>query len=394
MIPKNELHFKVTPIFDDNLAAYEAGNRYILNQGGSRSSKTWSLLQLMVYLCFKQPGIYITIVRKTLPSLRDSSMGDFFEIIKELNLYKETKHNMTQNIYEFDNGSQVKFLATIDGQNLRGKKRDILYINEANEISYDEYIQLALRTTGTIFLDFNPSDTEHFIYEIIKQPKSILIKSTYKDNTFLGQNQIDEIEGLINTDENYYKIYALGERPIARSRIYNHFKLFSDKVTSSDWCYGLDFGYNHHSGLVKTTFIDNKVYIEELLYENQITVNDLCTKIRELISDNKPIYCDSARPDIIAQLKTTGLNAYSSNKSVKEGIDSVKSAEIFVEVNSINLLKEYRLYSWKMDGQRVLDEPVKLWDDILDATRYAIHSHKVSNKAYNPKRTQIRTFKF
>ena len=371
----NELEIKHTKIFTDNLKYFDEGFRYILNQGGSRSSKTYSICQLLIYLCLTRK-ITVSIVRQSLPSLRGSVMRDFFEIMKDLNLYKQSNHQKTENYYKFPNGSIVEFFATIDDQKLRGRKRDILYMNEANEISFSEFNQLVLRTTGTIFIDYNPSDTESYLYDLLKEDKSILIKSTYLDNPFLGQEQIDYIENLINVDQNYYKVYALGERPISETRIYNHFKLYSDEQNPTDWCYGLDFGYNHPSALVKIMYVGNKIYIKELLYEQHLTISDLVSKVRSLIMDNKPIYCDSARPEIITELRSKGLNSKSSNKSVKEGINAVKSSEIYIEVNSINILKEYKLYSWKTNGEQILDEPVKLNDDAMDSLRYAIFTHQ------------------
>lgn len=382
-----QLEINHTPVFTYNLEAFEVGKRYILNQGGSRSSKTHSILQLLIYIALTRK-IDISVVRQTLPSLRDTAMRDFFNIMKELNLYNVKNHNKTERMYRFPNGSTVEFFATIDDQKLRGRKRDVLYMNEANEISFGEFNQLALRTTGTIFIDYNPSDTESYLYDLLKdEEKSILIKSTYKDNPFLQKEQIEYIESLINVDENWYKIYALGERPISESRIYSHFKLFSEKPQSSDWCYGLDFGFNHPTALVKTLFIGNAVYVEEILYKQRLTVSELVNEIRLLVRDNKPIYCDTARPEIISELRNAGLMAKEANKSVKEGINAVKSSQIFVDVNASNILKEYKLYSWKMKGEMVTDEVVKLNDDAMDALRYAIFSHQ--KKKFNSKGATI-----
>lgn len=381
------LEINHTEVFTRNLDAYNDGKRYILNQGGSRSSKTYSLCQLLIYICLTKK-VSASIVRQSLPSLRGSVMRDFFEILKDLNIYDANSHQKTENYYKFPNGSMVEFFATIDDQKLRGRKRDILYMNEANEISFAEFNQLVLRTTSAVFIDYNPSDTESYIYDLLKdEEKSILIKSTYKDNPFLEKQQVDYIENLINVDENWYKVYALGERPISESRIYNHFKLYSDEQKSTDWCYGLDFGYNHPCALVKVQFVENRVYIEELLYKQKLTVSELIDEVRILISDNKPIYCDSARPEIIAELRQRGLSAKESNKSVKEGINAVKSSLIYIDVNSTNILKEYKLYSWKMKGEQVTDEVIKMNDDAMDAMRYAIFTHQ--KRKFNSKGATI-----
>jgi len=352
-------------------------NRFILNQGGSRSSKTYSLCQLLIVYCLTNPNISVSIVRKSFPSLRASILRDFINILIELEIYNINNHNKTENTYKFDNGSFVEFFSCDDEQKLRGRKRDILYCNEGNELSFDEFNQLVLRTSGKVFIDFNPSDTEHWIYDLLKQDKVCLIKSTFRDNPFLSKNEIEYIENLINVDENYYKIYNLGERPISSSRIYTHFKKYIDEVDGEDFCYGLDFGYQHPTCLVKCQFNGNKVYVKELLYKSGLTISDLINEIKSLgLDKNKYIYCDSARPEIIEELRRSGFTrATSSNKNVKQGIDKVKSMEVYINYESINLWKEFRLYSWKTINDKITEEPIKLNDDGLDAMRYAIFTH-------------------
>ena len=377
------LNLEHTPVFKRNWELlYDESIRFIFNQGGSRSSKTYSLCQLIIVYCLMNENKGVSIIRKSFPSLRASIMRDFFQIMKELNIYDERNHSKTEHIYNFDNGSWIEFFSADDEQKLRGRKRDILFCNEGNELKFDEFNQLVMRTTGKILVDFNPSDTEHWIYDIIKQDNSALIKSTYKDNPFLGKEQIEYIENLINVDENYYKVYALGERPISQSRIYSHFKQYIDLPQFDDFCYGLDFGYNHPSALILTRFKDNKVFVEELIYESKLTTSDLIKMMLDLKLDrNKPIYCDSARPEVIEEIRRAGFyKATTAKKNVKEGIDKVKSMEIFIHSESLNIWKEHKLYSWKSIKDVILDEPVKENDDALDALRYAVYSHLKSNK--------------
>lgn len=390
----SELQIKHTAVFSKNLEAYESGFRYILNQGGSRSSKTHSIIQLLIYLALTRK-LSISVVRQTLPALRDTAMRDFINIMKELDLYQLSNHNKTERVYTFPNGSTVEFFATIDDQKLRGRKRDVLYMNEANEISYPEFNQLVLRTTSAIFIDYNPSDTESYLYDLLNdEEKAVLIKSTYLDNPFLEKEQVEYIENLINVDSNWFKVYALGERPISDSRIYSHFKQYSHKVNAEDWVYGLDFGFNDPNVLVKVMFEDNKIYIEELLYEPKLTGSQLADRIRTIIDDKHPIYCDTARPEIIQELKMRGLNAKEAMKAVREGIDMIKSSEIYIELNSLNIWKEYKLYSWKStrDG-RVTDERLDLNDHSMDALRYAVYTHKKGSRPFDAKTVGIFTIK-
>jgi phage terminase large subunit len=372
-----ELNINHTIVFTRNLKALENNYRFLINQGGSRSSKTYSIIQLLIYVCLTQK-VTVSIVRKSFPALRGSVMRDFLEIMNELNLYSEKYHHKTEHTYHFPNGSIIEFFAADSEQKLRGRKRDIAYCNEANELSYDEFNQINLRTTKSVILDFNPSDNEHWLYKLIDDDRSTLIKSTYKDNHFLSPELVREIENLMEVDENYYKIYALGERPIPNTRVYTHFRQYEtlpEKI--DDFIYAVDFGYSHASALVKIYYSEDDVYIEEVLYKTHLTSADIVKEFINLgIDKKKYIYADYARPEIIEELRRAGYNMKEANKEVKAGIDSVKTTKVYIHKTSNNIWKEYRMYSWKTNKEHILDEPVKLWDDALDAIRYGIHSHK------------------
>lgn len=364
-----------TGIFTKNLQALEDGYRYIINQGGSRSSKTYSILQLLIYKCLTEK-ISVSIVRTSLPTLKRTAMKDFIDIMKELELYVLKDHQRTEHRYNFKNGSQIDFIALDSEQKIRGSKRDILYCNEGNELEFAEFNQLMLRTSKQVFIDFNPSDNEHFIYDLIKDPRSVLIKSNYKDNPFLGKEQIDYIEGLINVDDNYYKIYALGERPTSQIRIYNHFRRYTMPPPPTDWCYGMDFGFNDPTVLLKVMWSGKQIFVEELIYESKLTTSDIIIRMKELRIDNKIIYCDH-RPEVVTELRRAGFNAKNADKRlIKEGIDTVKSTEVYISEDSENTWKESKMYCWKSEGETILDIPIDLNNHAMDALRYAIHSHK------------------
>ena len=368
------LDIKHTNVFSRTLEAINSNKRLIISQGGSRSSKTYSTLQVLIFLCLTTKT-EVSIVRKSFPSLRGSVMRDFIRIMNDLNLYNVKNHNKTEHRYTFTNGSSIEFFSVDDAQKVRGRKRDIAYLNEANELSFEDYQQIALRTSSHLIMDFNPSDNDHFLYDLLKDERSILIKSTYKDNIFLEPELVKEIENLINVDENYYRIYALGERPISNTRIYTHFKTTND-IPYGETVYGLDFGYNDPCVLIRATFSGGKVYVEELIYRSYLTAPELIKMTKEHIKDNSIIWCDSSRPEIIEEMKRAGLNAKGADKAIRAGIDSVKSIEIFVSADSINILKEYKMYSWKSKGDIIFDEPIDLDNHAMDAMRYAIHSNK------------------
>lgn len=380
------LELKTTTVFSKTKdALYNDNVRFIIEQGGSRSSKTFSIMQLIIVYCLTEPNKCVSIVRKSFPSLRGSVMREFFELMKALDIYRVRQHNKTENVYTFDNGSFVEFFAVDDEQKLRGRKRDILYANEANELNSEEFTQLNLRTSTKLIFDFNPSESFHWLYDLISRENAVLIHSTYKDNPFLSKHQYEEMEYLKNVDENYYRVYALGEKGIGKTTIYSHWKYYEEKPETKETIYGLDFGFNVPTSLVEISTIDNKYYCKEVIYKEGLTSTDLINQMNaKMISKKNEIICDSARPEIIEDLKRAGYNAKSAIKDVKDGIDSVKSSELFISKESLNLHKELTAYKWKTNGDIILDEPVKVYDHACDAMRYAIHWHKQKNKRANP----------
>lgn len=376
------LDIDATPVFEKNWEAFNDKNvKTIINQGGSRSSKTYSIVQLLILIALKQPKTSITIVRKSFPSLRGSVMRDWTEIMLNWNIYDENNHQKTEHVYNFPNKSSIEFISLDDAQKIRGRKRDILYCNEANEIDFESWIQLKMRTTGKVFIDYNPSEIEHWCYDLINEEDTLLIKSTYKDNPFLSEDQRDYIENLIKVDENYYKVYALGERMAPQSLVYNHFLRYDNlppKDEIIDVSYGLDIGHNHYTAFIEVNFAtDNRLYVREIFYKNEITTEDIVDMIANSDYDRtKMIYIDSARPDIIKSLQRKGIRAALSDKRVKEGIDFIKSKQVLININSENLWRESKMYSWKeLKDNTITDEIVKKWDDALDAMRYAAFSH-------------------
>jgi len=376
------LDIEATPVFEKNFFAWSNSEfKTIINQGGSRSSKTYSIVQVLIIIALTKPNTQISIVRKSFPSLRGSVMRDWKEIMHALDVYEDKNHQKTEYIYNFPNGSTIEFFSLDDAQKVRGRKRDILYCNEANEIDLESWVQLKMRTTGKVFIDYNPSELEHWAYELINQPDSILIKSTYKDNPFLSKEQIKYIEDLIKVDEGYYKVYALGERMAPQALVYTHFVKYDNLPLESeimDRSYGIDIGFNHYTAFIEVVFAtDNRLYIRELFYEAGKTAEDIVNLVSQSNYDRtKMIYVDSARPDIIESLRRKGIRASLSDKRVKEGIDFIKSKQILIYINSENLWRESKMYSWveKKDGT-ITDEIVKKWDDGLDAMRYAAFTH-------------------
>jgi len=366
------VELNATQVFSWNWEALTSEKRFIINQGGSRSSKTYSLCQLLTVWCLQNPNKVVSIVRKTFPALRATVMRDFFEVLKDLNLYEKSSHNMSENIYRFPNGSLVEFFSIDDEQKVRGRKRDIGWCNEANELWFEDFQQLNMRTEYKLIFDYNPSDSSSWLYELPKD-ESVLIKSTYKDNPFLPESIKRQIEDLKRTDEALYQIYALGEKALSKTNIFNTWDFIPKRPERfTNFVYGLDFGYNHPTALMRVYWCDGDIYIEPVIYESYLTTSELIERFKQLnIEQTVDILADYSRPEIIAEMQNAGFNVNNANKNVKSGINAVKTFKVWCQEDD-NLKKEYNNYKWKKVGDNITDEPVKLYDDAMDAVRYAV----------------------
>lgn len=369
-----ELTIQATEVFQKN---YAASKRFVVNIGGSRSTKTYSILQLLIVraLSSDEP-LLISVVRKSFPSLRISVMRDFFQILKDLDLYDESKYNATEKAYYLGN-SIIEFFSIDDAQKRRGSKRDILYINEANELSYEDYFQLQLRTTTQVFMDFNPSEYFWYNEELESREDVEVIRSTYKDNPYLNDAQVKEIERLQETDYQYYQIYALGQFAGDVDLVYTH-NIVDDIPTdiAKLVALGLDWGYsNDPTTLIEVWKEGNNLYLNEILYDTNLTNSDIAEKLREAGVDRYiEIIADSAEPKSITEVARMGFNikpALKGPDSITNGIDILKRYKLHVTKESTNLIQEFRRYKWitNKDGQK-LNKPIEQWNHALDAVRY------------------------
>jgi phage terminase large subunit len=377
----NTLQILHTPVFTKNYNAFTNDKiRFIINQGGTRSSKTYSICQLIVHYALTNKNKVISIVRKTFPALSNSALVDFLDILIELELYDTyIDHNKTSNTFYFKNsGSSVKFFSADQPQKLRGRKHDLAFLNEANELTFDDFQQINMRTNGKIFIDYNPSDEYSWIYQLKDQKNAAFVHSTYKDNIFLQPELIKEIENFINVDDEYYQIYVLGITPTKKEKVFS--KIHMNQMPKHlDFVYGMDFGWNDPSTIVKLAKDDTRIYIKEELYESYLTTDDLIRKMQTLgISKAHHIYADSARPDQIAAIKRAGYSISKSNKKIEEGLDFMKRFELHLDPVGMNTIKEFRQYSYKKVHNVITDQPVDYLNHSIDAARYAAISFKRS----------------
>ena len=381
---------KATRIFSETISAQE---KIIVNEGGARSSKTYSIAQALIRLAAAEPKREVyTICRKTLPALKGTAMRDFFEILRSWDWYREVCHNKTDNIYRINN-TEIEFISLDESQKIRGRKRKRLWVNEANEIDFDSWRQLMLRTSKQVYIDYNPSDEYHWIYDSVLTRKDIkVIHSTYLDNPFLEPEIRKEIELLKDTDENYWNIFGLGLKGKSSFKIYTHWTLVDSLPDNPDNVfYGIDFGFNNETSIVKVVEKDRCYTWKELLYKKHLTNQDLIREMDVLrnegqITSTMKGYCDAAEPNRIEEIKRgmtdddgrhiAGFNVEAADKAVGDGIDYVKSRPLAITKDSVNLQKEAKNYMWKTkDGKPVEGEPVKVNDHALDAGRYGEYTH-------------------
>lgn len=367
-------NFEPTPVYEANEQAYQQGYPVICNEGGSRSSKSYSIVQLLVTIAATTPLIRISIVSHSLPHIKRGAYRDFRQILEDWQLWSDENFSYTDYIYTFDNGAYIELFGLEDEGKARGPGRDILFVNEANLIKKTLFDQLAMRTTGQIFLDWNPADFVSWVYTAADSPKNKRIHSTYKNNlSNLSQNQIDTIEAYKELPDDFmWKVYGLGERGAAKELIFTKWGI-SEMPRKGEVFYGLDFGYNHPAAFVRVEYYEGSHYVEELIYESGLTLTELLRKIQSFGIGKATIFADAAEPKSIEEIYRAGLNIHKADKDVWAGIVKVKSFPLHVTHSSKNLQRELQSYKWKKDkDDNIIEEPVKANDDGIDAIRYAI----------------------
>jgi len=353
--------------------------RITIEQGGTRSGKTYNILLWLIFgYAFKNSGKTITICRKTYPSLRASAMRDFFDILKEHEIYNEEDHNKSNSEYKLE-GNLFEFISLDQPQKVRGRKRDVLYINEANELYFEDWQQLIFRTTEKAILDYNPSDEFHFIYEKIKPREDAdFYITTYKDNPFLSVEIVNEIERLKNIDENYWNIYGLGQIGSSQALIFRINECNTIPAEAKFLSYGMDFGFtNDPTTLVAIYQQGDNIYLKELLYQTGLTNRDIDEKLKFHEVERKELFADSAEPKSIEELYRMGWNIKPATKgqgSVNIGIDMMKRYQLHVTKDSVNMIKEFRNYKWQEDKNgNILNVPVDMFNHTIDAVRYGLY---------------------
>lgn len=385
---------EVTRVYERNI---DSTASIVVNVGGARSTKSYSIAQILLQKFVTEPNKTILITRKTLPSLRLTAYKVFVDLLKDYGYYNSCKHNKTNNSITYmvdpddeSTTSTVYFMSIDDPEKIKSTEFNYIFMEEANEFSFNDFFILHTRMSGhttpdqpnKMFLALNPNEEFSWVNIRLRERNDVeFIQSTYKDNPFLSKEYVKILTDLKDTDPTLYQIYALGEWATLPDKVYNRYSVEEIVGTFSDEWYGLDFGYNHPTAMTWIGMRDDGMYVKELIYESHQTNVDIIELFGKLgVNKKLPIYADSAEPARIEEIYRAGYNIMPAEKKVDDGIDSVKRYKLHIDQNSMNLVKEIRTYAWRVDKNGVmLDEPVKFNDDLMDAMRYAIHTHTLDD---------------
>ena len=369
---------QATYVYKQNLSAWLERYRVIANKGGTRSGKTYSLVSLFISVAVAGKKIReIDIVSESMPHLKRGALNDFNEILDREQLVDgvDYESNLSDHVYTFNSGTKIRFFSSDDWGKVKGSKRDVLYINECNRVDYEIYRQLAVRTTECIFLDWNP-DTE-FWYElkgVQSKDSTKEIHSTYKDNPFLSDVQIAEIESN-KDDENWWKVYGLGLTGRPQGVIYKRWEQVDAIPDYAELVgRGLDFGFtNDPTSIVDVYRADGELWLDERCYRINLTNDKIAEFLRPLPGCT---VADSAEQKSIAEIKNYGVRwiepAIKGADSIRAGIQILQRYKMNVTKRSLNLINEIRNYKWKEDKitGELLNVPIDKYNHALDAVRY------------------------
>lgn len=373
-------------------------------QGSSSAGKTIAILIILIDKAIKKPMLEISVISESIPHLKKGALKDFIKIMKSTGRWIDKNYNATDRIYRFSNGSYIEFFSP---ESVLGSRRNILYVNECNNITYADYHQLAIRTSDEIYLDFNPSSEFWAHTEVMNEPNAELIQLNYLDNESRPSNVDEEFgiaiekakkekeQGLPITSywQNWVKVYVYGEIGNLQGVIFNNWRQVDDVPISAKLvARGKDFGFTNDPTTLTGVYQEgNKLYLDEEIYETGLTNSDILLKYVELgISKKDSIVADSAEPKSIEDIKRAGYNIEAAQKggdSIIKSIDTLQQFEILITKRSLNIIKEFRNYKWKVDkAGKALNEPVDHNNHAIDGVRYVALNkiNKPSTKRMRP----------
>ena len=369
------MKIQTTKVFKEIDDAIKLNHKIISAQGSSRSSKTYNILIWLIIYCLNHQNTVLSIVRATLPAIKGSVFRDFKDILLKLGIYNEKALNKSDLIYTFRNGSYIEFFSTDSEQKIRGRKRDVLFANEANELSFMEWQQLIMRTTKFAIIDYNPSfSDEHWICKINNDKRTYHFISTYKDNPFLEQTIIDEIESLQNKNKSLWNIYGLGLQSQVEGLIFTNIEIVDEFPTwAKTQGLGMDFGYtNDSTAIVKCALHENELYFDEVCYRTHMLAKDIIDVLKHY--KDFEVISESADPRLIQEISNAGILIYPVEKSqgsIMAGINKMQEYKIKITKRSINGIKEAKNYTYMQDKDGAfVNKPIDKYNHFFDAARY------------------------
>ena len=347
-------------------------------QGGTGAGKTIAVLLLLIDKAQTTEGKLISVVSETVPHLKRGALRDFLNIMESHKYYSDTKYNKTDYIYTFETGSKIEFFSADNFDKVRGPRRDILFINECNNINYNTYTQLVIRTNEEIYVDYNPVSSFWIQEEIIPKTEHDFIVLTYKDNEALPETIVKEIESR-RGNKNFWKVFGEGLLGDTEGKIYKDWKII-DEIPHEARLErrALDFGYTNDPTAIVDIYYYNGGYIfDEIAFQKGLSNQQIADSI--LLQPQKTlVIADSAEPKSIDEIKLYGVDIIGAIKgpdSVVYGIQLVQDQEISVTKRSINIIKEYRNYVWITDRDgKILNKPDHAFSHSMDAIRYGMTS--------------------
>ena len=363
---------------------YALKKRKKVIQGGTSAGKTFGILPILIDRCIRTPYLETSVVSESIPHLRRGAMKDFLKIMIETNRFRDNQWNRSSLKYTFTNGSYIEFFSVEQPDKLRGARRNVLYVNEANNVPFEAYTQLSIRTSGDIWIDFNPTANFWAHKEVVAHQDADFITLTYLDNEALPQTIVDDIESArerAKTSEywnNWWKVYGLGQIGSLEGVCIKEWKEIKLPLEARLLCYGMDFGYSNDPSTLIALYKYNDSYIfDEVIYQKKLLNSDISSLFRSH-EINGIVYADSAEPKSIAELRTYGHKVVPCTKgkdSIVYGINLINQNEIFVTSRSKNLIKELQSYTWMKDREgNTINKPIDSFNHCIDAARYAITS--------------------
>lgn len=355
-------------------------------QGSARSGKTYNVMIWLILYALRVPHIKISVVRATLPALKGSVLEDFNTIMHQLGVYNDRHFNKTDLVYWFRSCSTIEFFSASDEQRLRGRKRDILFVNEANELSAIQFQQLKMRTSRLTIIDYNPSfSEEHWIAkDFNRDPRTYHFVSTYKDNPFLEQTIIDEIESLQQKNRSLWQIFGEGKMAQIEGLVFTNVETIDalpDHIKRT--FIGIDFGFtNDPTAIVEVAYDRQALYLSEVCYRTQMLQQDIIRVLKQ--HPRTKVISESADPRLIEEIYRAGIDIHAVKKypgSIEAGVAWMLQHPIRVTAHSTNVLKELRNYVYSQDKEgKLLNTPVDAYNHAIDATRYVCMTQWMAGK--------------